>query len=77
MKEYKNHIDFESDFFKSTSIQYSKSKEEIWADMESTLDSVPKSRVIRVDFRKVIKYSAAAILVISLGLYSFLRFYIC
>jgi ferric-dicitrate binding protein FerR (iron transport regulator) len=75
MKENSNHIDFERDFFKSSKNQYSRSKENVWNDMESKLSIEPQGKVIRVDFMKAIRYSAAAVLIIGLGLISFLRLY--
>jgi transmembrane sensor len=74
MKKY-NHIDFESDFFKKTDIKYSRSMEDVWADMESKLEEKPKGKVIQLNFRKIIKYSAAAVLIIGLGSISFMRLY--
>jgi transmembrane sensor len=75
MKEKKNHIDFENDFFKNTSIKYSKSMEDVWADMELKLEEKPKGKVVPLDFRKLLKYSAAAVLIIGLGLISFMNLY--
>jgi ferric-dicitrate binding protein FerR (iron transport regulator) len=75
MKEDNNHIDFERDFFKSSTVQYSRSKEEVWADMESKLSRNPKGKVMQVNFKKLIWYSAAAVIIMSLGLISFIRLY--
>jgi ferric-dicitrate binding protein FerR (iron transport regulator) len=75
MSKTSNHIDFERDFFKKASIQYSKSKEDVWADMESKLTEMPESKILKIDFMKVIRYSAAAVLIIGLGLSSFFRLY--
>ncbi len=75
MKDYKSHIYFESDFFKKTNIRYSKSKEDVWSDMESKLKDNPEGKVLNIDFRRITKYSAAAVLIIGLGILSFLRLY--
>jgi len=75
MKDNKDHIDFERDFFKKASIGYSKSKEDVWLDMESKMSKKPQGRLVKLGSVKIIQYSAAAILIIGLGLFSFLRLY--
>lgn len=75
MKHDKDHIDFEKDFFGKTNIHYSKSKEDVWAEMESKLNKKASKKVLKFDFNKVVKYGIAASLIIGLGLLSFLRFY--
>jgi ferric-dicitrate binding protein FerR (iron transport regulator) len=75
MKKFNDHIDFEKDFFQDSSISYPKSKEEIWAEMELKLSARPQGRVIRLNLKRMISYSVAAVLIIGLGLLSFLRFY--
>jgi ferric-dicitrate binding protein FerR (iron transport regulator) len=75
MTENNNHIDFEREFFKNKSINYSKSKADVWADMELKLIDTKENKVIHVDFRKILKYSAAAVLIIGLGLITFMRLY--
>lgn len=75
MKQDKNHIDFENDFFNNNSVKYSRSKEDVWAEMESKLTSKKSSKVIKVNFMSYLKYGVAAVLVLGLGLLSFLKFY--
>lgn len=68
-------MDFEKDFFKKAKIQYSKSKEEVWLEMESKINETRKNTVLKVSFTQYLKYSVAAIFIIGLGLLSFLRYY--
>jgi transmembrane sensor len=75
MKKLNDHIDFEKDFFQNSSIPYNKSKEEIWAEMESKLSERPQGRIIQLSIKRIISYSVAAAFIIGLGLLSFLRFY--
>jgi len=75
MKNNKNHTDFEKEFFAKTNIQYSKSKEDVWLDLDAKLSEKTDGKVLKVNFRKIISYSAAAVLVIGLGIFSFLKFY--
>jgi transmembrane sensor len=72
---FKDHIDFEKDFFQNSSIPYSKTKEDVWADMELKLVEKPKGKKINLPVYKAISYSAAAVLIIGLGLLSFLNLY--
>ena len=74
MKNNKNHTDFEKEFFAKTNIRYSKSKEDVWLELDAKLEETSK-KVLKVNFMKIISYSAAAVLVIGLGLFSFLKFY--
>jgi len=75
MNQDNNHMDFEKDFFKKSKIQYSKSKEEVWLEMESKLAESHKDNVIKVNFIQFLKYGVAAVLIVGLGLLSFSRFY--
>lgn len=75
MKKLNDHIDFEKDFFQNSSIPYTKSKDEIWAELESKLSEKPQGKIIRMNMKRMISYSVAAVLIICLGLLSFLRFY--
>jgi transmembrane sensor len=75
MKDNFNHTDFERDFFKKTKIRYSKSKEVVWSELDAKLNETKQTKVIKVNFRKVISYSAAAVLIVGLGILSFLRYY--
>jgi len=75
MKIDKNHIDFENEFFTKKSIQYSKSKEDVWLEMESKLNENQNGKVLKVNFITYLKYGIAAVLIIGLGLVSFMRFY--
>jgi transmembrane sensor len=75
MSANKYHIDFENDFFKNRNIQYSRSMEDVWADMELKMNGKVTGKVIQFNFTKLLKYSAAAILIIGLGLLSFMRLY--
>lgn len=75
MKNSFDHTNFEKEFFTKTNIRYSKSKKEVWSELEAKLEAPIKGKAIKVNFKKVFSYSAAAVLVIGLGIYSFLRFY--
>jgi transmembrane sensor len=75
MSANKYHIDFENDFFKNRNIQYSTSMDDVWADMELKMNEKAAGKVILFNFTKLLKYSAAAILIIGLGLLSFMRLY--
>lgn len=75
MNQDKDHMNFERDFFKKSKIQYSKSKEEVWLEMESKLTESHKDNVIKVNFIQYLKYGVAAVLIIGLGLLSFSRYY--
>lgn len=75
MKKLNDHIDFEKDFFQNSSIPYTKSKDEIWAELESKLSERPQGNIIRMNMKRMISYSVAAVLIICLGLLSFIRFY--
>ncbi len=75
MKDNFNHTDFEKEFFAKTNVQYSKSKEDVWLELDEKLDKTKKTKVIRGNFKKVFSYGIAAVLVIGLGIFSFLRYY--
>ena len=75
MKDNFNHTDFEKEFFSTTNIQYSKSKEEVWSELGAKLDETKQTKVVKVNFTKVISYAAAAVLVVGLSIFSFLRYY--
>ncbi len=75
MKDNFNHTDFEKEFYAKTQIQYSKSKSEVWSELDAKLDETKQAKVIKVNFRKIISYGAAAVLIVGLGIFSFLRYY--
>ncbi len=75
MNQDNDHMDFEKEFFKKAKIQYSKSKEEVWLEMESKLTENHKDNVLKVNFIQFLKYGVAAVLIVGLGLLSFLRYY--
>ncbi|NJO91798.1 MAG: FecR domain-containing protein [Chloroflexia bacterium] len=75
MKDSFNHTDFEKEFFAKTKIHYSKSKEEVWSELDAKLGKTKQAKVIKVNFKKIISYSAAAVLIVSIGIFSFIRYY--
>lgn len=78
MEENKNDIESqkEKEIFRNMKVNYSKSKEEIWAKMELTIDSKstkePSPKVIKLGLMKW-SVAAAILALVSLGIFA--RFY--
>jgi ferric-dicitrate binding protein FerR (iron transport regulator) len=73
MNEHHPHNDKHSRFFRKTEIPYSRSKEDVWTDMMAGMreqgDSEKKTR------RLVFYRTAAAVVILLIGLSAFMRFY--
>ncbi len=81
-KHIKNNSDHsDNDFFTNIEIPYSKSKDEIWEQISSNINSAKINQEEKINVKKVrvIKpifiYSIAATLLILLGTFSLLRYY--
>ncbi|MGY8927160.1 MAG: FecR family protein [Flavobacteriales bacterium] len=75
MKNNKNIEDQEKELFSQLKPSYSKSKEDVWASLEKTItedQTVQKTKTIRFVW---LKYSAAASILIAIGLGLFARLY--
>ena len=75
MKNNKNIEDQEKELFSQLKPSYSKSKEDVWASLEKTItddQTVQKTNTIRFVW---LKYSAAASILIAIGLGLFARLY--
>jgi len=70
-----NHTEFEKQFFERTNIQFSKSQEDVWLEMDTMLGEPNGSKVLKMNFRKAFSYGAAATILLFIGIVSFLRFY--
>ncbi len=73
MNEQNSHIDEHSRFFKEKQIPYSRSKEDVWNDMMDRIQEKKKNE----NPRKILPlyWSAAAVMILLIGVTTFLRFY--
>lgn len=80
MKQDKEHIDLNAVdqkskvFFTGGKFNWKKSKADIWANLESQIDTQPKGRSIKFHFA-ISKWAVAAAIVVLFALGSYLRFY--
>lgn len=73
MKQNKQNNDQHSDFFEKLRVPYEKSKEQVWLEMMDEMEqSSPKTKTRTI---QLFYWAAAAVVVLFLGLGSFLRFY--
>lgn len=73
MSDKNQHSDRHSQFFEHTNIPYSRSKEDVWEAMMN--QQKPEIKQPRKTRKMLIYWSAAAMLIVLLGLTSFMRFY--
>jgi transmembrane sensor len=73
MNSHNPHTDNHSRFFKGKQIPYSRSKEDVWNDMMASMQE-KKGRKGTVKMLRIY-WSAAAALILLIGLTAFLRFY--
>lgn len=74
-KEHINKVDQHSkDFFAGGKFTWQKSKDDIWSNIESKIDSRPAGRSLKANF-KAISWAVAASLLVLIGIGSFMRFY--
>ena len=80
MTQKNNHIDLTAvdrqskAFFSGGTFVWERSDAEIWANIGTLIDNRPKSRVIHLNFT-LAKWVAAAVIVLFMGLGSFMRLY--
>ena len=74
-KEHIKNVDQQSKaFFAGGKFTWEKSKDEVWSNIESKLDSKPAGRSLNVNFR-AISWAVAASILLLIGLGTFMRFY--
>jgi len=81
MKHDYNHIDLNSNpvkapegFFRNLEIPFTKTREEVWAELEEKLSEKPAPKILVFKSHKLVLGIAAAILVLA-GVFSLLRFH--
>lgn len=81
MKQNNEHSNLDSvdlkskEFFSGGAFRWKKNSDEVWAAIDRRIKDRPQSRLLSVNFR-VVKWMAAASLVILFSVGSFMRFYV-
>lgn len=74
-KKHSRDLEKESaDFFAKGKINWDKSEEQVWAELEKRIEKEPLGRKVFL-YTKILKYAAAAVFVLLVGLGSIILFY--